>query len=64
MNQSKINVIKKEFLHGHSLKLRTQDVMYLSSIEEKHELAFELANLYDTFVNDKDLEYLFDLLSS
>jgi len=64
MNQNKINEIKKEFLLGHSLKLRTQEVYYLASIEEKHELAFELSNLFDTFVDDKDLEYLFELLSN
>jgi hypothetical protein len=64
MNQTKIQEIKKEFLLGHSLKLNTQDVIYLASLESMETLGFELANLYDTFVNDKDLEYLFLLLSS
>ena len=64
MNQHKINEIKKEFLIGHSLNLSTQDVVYLASLESMETLGFELADLYDTFVNDTDLEYMFLLLSN
>lgn len=64
MHQHKIQEIKKEFLLGYSLNLNKQDILYLASLESIDTLSFELANLYDTFVNDKDLEYLFELLSN
>lgn len=64
MHQHKIQEIKKEFLHGYSLNLNIQDINHLASLESMETLGFELANLYDTFVNDKDLEYLFLLLSN
>ena len=62
MNQNKITEIKNEFAR-HQVRLTIQDIYYLASIEEESLLAFVLADEYNCTPSNKDIIYLFDLLS-
>lgn len=62
MNQNKIKEIKNEFAM-HQLYLSNSDIYYLASIEEESLLAFVLAEEYNCTPSNKDIIYLFDLLS-
>lgn len=64
MNATKIKELKIFFLKEHQLKLTTQDIYHLASIEEPSLLGYELLVEYNCALHKDDLEYLFDLLST